>query len=123
MPADAPVPDAGTPQATVPYLDAERFTSVVEEARGLALIDFTAAWCPPCRILAPYVDALARELSPDIVVAKVDVDDQPDLASRFGVLSLPTLIFFQDGQVVDRIVGVVSPARLRARLDELRRPR
>jgi len=123
MPADAPVPDASTPQATVPYLDAERFTSVVEEARGLALIDFTAAWCPPCRMLAPYVDALARELSPDIVVAKVDVDDQPDLASRFGVLSMPTLIFFQDGQVVDRIVGVVSPARLRARLDELRRPR
>ena len=123
MSIDAPVPYAGTPQAAVPYLDARRFTSVVEEARGVALIDFTADWCPPCRVLAPHIDTLARELSPDVVVAKVDVDDQPELASRFGVLSTPTLIFFQDGQVVDRIVGVVSPARLRARLDELRRPR
>jgi thioredoxin len=122
MRIDAPVPHAGTPQAAVPYLDAKSFTSVVEETRGLALIDFTADWCPPCRVLAPHIDALARELSPDVVVAKVDVDDQPELASRFGVLSLPTLLFFRDGHVVDRIVGAVPPTRVRARVDELRRP-
>lgn len=121
MPTNAPVPADGTPQAIVPYLDAERFTAVVERGQGLALVDFTADWCPPCRILAPHIDALARECLANVVVAKVDVDDQPDLASRFGVLSLPTLLFFRGGQVVDRIVGALPPARLRARVDELRR--
>jgi thioredoxin 1 len=119
MTRDTLVPDAGTPQAIAPYVDAERFTALIEQARGLALVDFTADWCPPCRILAPQVDALARELSGTMVVAKVDVDKQPDLASRFGVRSMPTLIFFRDGQVVDRIVGAVPRAHLRARVDEL----
>jgi thioredoxin 1 len=122
MTRDTLVPDAGTPQAIAPYVDAERFTALIEQARGLALVDFTADWCPPCRILAPHVDALARELSGTMVVAKVDVDKQPDLASRFGVRSMPTLIFFRDGQVVDRIVGTVPRAHLRARVDELQRP-
>jgi thioredoxin 1 len=122
MPTDTPVPDAGTPPAIAPYVDTERFTALIEQARGLALVNFTADRCPPCRILAPHVDALARELSGSIVVAKVDVDKQPDLTSRFGVLSTPTLIFFRGGQIVDRIVGTLPPARLRARVDELRRP-
>jgi thioredoxin len=121
MPTDTPVPDAGTPLTIAPYVDAERFTALVEQAKGLALVDFTAAWCPPCRILAPHVDALARELWGSVVVAKVDVDDQPGLASRFCVLSAPTLIFFRGGQVIDRIVGALPPERLRARVDELRR--
>jgi thioredoxin len=121
MPTDTPVPNAGTPPAIAPYIDAERFTALVEQGSGLALVDFTAAWCPPCRILAPHVDALARELSGSVVVAKVDVDDQPGLASRFSVLSAPTLIFFRRGQAVDRIVGAVPPEHLRARVKELRR--
>jgi thioredoxin 1 len=109
-----------TPKAIVPYVDAECFAALVEQARGLALVDFTANWCPPCRILAPHIDALARDLSGSVVVVKVDVDDHPDLASRFAVLSMPTLIFFRDGQVVDRIVGALPPDRLRAKVDELR---
>jgi thioredoxin 1 len=120
MSTDTPVPDAGTRLAIAPYVDAERFTALVEQASGLALVDFTAAWCPPCRILAPHVDALARELAGSVVVAKVDVDDQPGLASRFCVLSAPTVIFFRNGQVVDRIVGAVPLERLRARVQEFR---
>jgi thioredoxin 1 len=108
-------------QSTVPFLDAERFAHIVEHGRGLALVDFTADWCPPCRVLAPHIDALARDLGPDVAVVKVDVDDHPDIAARFGVLSMPTLLFFRDGQIVDRIVGVVPPARLREKIDELRR--
>jgi thioredoxin 1 len=119
MLADTPMPDAGTPLAFAPYVDADRFAALVEQAKGLALVDFTAAWCPPCRLLAPHVDALARELSGSLVVTKVDVDDQPGLASRFCVLSAPTLIIFRDGQVVDRIIGAQPLERLRARVDEL----
>jgi thioredoxin 1 len=110
---------SATPIAAAPYLDAERFAAEVEQASGLALVDFTADWCPPCRVLAPHIDALARELAGRLVVVKVNVDDEPALASRFGVKSMPTLIFFRDGQVVDRIIGAVPAAQLRARLNAL----
>jgi thioredoxin 1 len=111
--------DTPTPRPIAPYVDAERFAADVEQARGLALVDFTADWCPPCRVLAPHIDALARELSGRVTVAKVNVDDQPALAARFGVMSMPTLLFFRDGAVVDRIIGAVPAALLRARLDAL----
>jgi thioredoxin 1 len=107
-------------QAAALYVDAERFVALVEQTPGLALVDFTADWCPPCRRLAPDIDALARERSGSLTVVKVDVDEQPGLASRFGVLSVPTLMFFRAGQMVERIVGVLPPAQLRAKVDELR---
>ena len=104
-----------------PYLDVERFTALVERASGVAVVDFTAAWCPPCRILAPHIEALARELSGRALVAKVDVDTQPELVARFGVQSMPTLIFFRDGVAVDRVVGVVPAAQIRAKVERLNR--
>jgi thioredoxin len=72
-------------------------------------------------MLGPHVDAIASELEDELTVVKVDVDDQPDLAARFGVLSVPTLIFFRDGRAIDRIVGALAPAALRARVEELQR--
>jgi thioredoxin 1 len=105
---------------TVPYVDAERFAALVEQAPGLTLVDFTADWCPPCRRLAPDIDALATERAGSLTVVKVDADEQPDLTARFGVRSLPTLMFFRDGQVVDRMIGAPPPAQLRAKVDELR---
>jgi thioredoxin len=108
------------PQAAAPYVDPERFAALVEQTPGLALVDFTADWCPPCRRLAPDIDALARELSERLAVVKVDVDEHPGLASRFGVRSLPTLIFFRAGQAIDRIVGAPPLAQLRAKVDEFR---
>ena len=122
MAAHSSMPDAGTSQVVVPYVNAARFTALIERAPGLAVVDFTADWCPPCRVLAPHIEALAREFEGTVVVAKVDVDDQPDLVARFGVLSMPTLIFFRDGQVVDRIIGALPPGQLRARVEALRRP-
>lgn len=121
MPTHPHAPAAGTSAAIVPYVDPVRFASLVERAPGLALVDFTAAWCPPCRVLGPHVDAIASELEDELTVVKVDVDDQPDLAARFGVLSVPTLIFFRDGRAIDRIVGALAPAALRARVEELQR--
>src|SRR4030095_15977498 len=105
MPTNAP--------AHAPFLDAPRFATLVEQTPGLAVVDFTADHCPPCRMMAPHVDALARELSGRFVVAKVDVDTEPALTARFGVRGTPTVVFFRDGQIVDRIVGAVPPPRPR----------
>ena len=71
---------------------------------GVALVDFYADWCGPCRMVSPIVDEIARE-NADIVVGKVNVDESADLASRFGVMSIPTLIVFKDGRESARIVG------------------
>jgi thioredoxin len=110
------------PPAAAPYLDADRFSTCVDARPGLTVIEFTADWCPPCRQLAPHVDALARELAPAVLIAKVDADAHPALAARFGVRGLPTLLLFRDGEVVDRIVGALPAAQLRARIDAARRP-
>jgi thioredoxin 1 len=110
-----------SPQTTTEYVDTARFNTLVEQGRGLALVDFTASWCPPCRVLAPHIDALARELTGSVTVVKVDVDAQPDLTARFGVRGMPTLLFFRDGQVVDRVVGALPPEQLRAKVNDLRR--
>jgi thioredoxin 1 len=109
-------------QTVAPYLDAEQFTRVIDQAPGVALVDFTAAWCPPCRILGPQIDALAQELSGGVVIVKVDVDEQPDLAARFGIRSIPTLLFFRDGEMVDRHVGALPPEGIRAKLTALTQP-
>lgn len=107
--------------AELPYFDVEQFTALVERASGVAVVDFTAEWCPPCRILAPHIEALARELSGSVLIAKVDVDRQPELVARFRVQGMPTLIFFRDGLAVDRLVGVVPAAQIRATVARLNR--
>ena len=105
----------------VSYVDAEQFGALVDRAPGLVLVDFTADWCPPCRRLAPDIDALASEYAGSLMVVKVDADEQPDLTARFGVRSLPTLMFFRDGEIVERMVGAPPPAQLRAKVNEFRR--
>lgn len=103
-----------------PYLTTQSFDEAVIRRPGVAVVDFTAPWCAPCKALAPHVDALSRELDGSALVAKVDVDASPELAERFGVLGFPTLLFFRDGQVVDRLVGNVPAARIRSRLESAR---
>jgi thioredoxin 1 len=110
-----------TTTTDVPYVDTERFGQLVEQTPGLSLVDFTADWCPPCRRLAPDIDALASEFADSLTVVKVNVDDQPDLASRFGVLSVPTVMFFRSGQLVDRMVGAPPLAQLRAKVSEFQK--
>ena len=88
-------------------------------AKQVALIDFWATWCGPCRMLSPTVDDVAQAYEGKATVAKCNVDDCPEIAEQFGIRSIPTLIFFKDGQPVDKTVGLVSRGDIQQILDRL----
>ena len=84
----------------------ESFDKVLGEGK-LMMVDFWADWCGPCRMLAPVIDQLAERYEGKVVSGKVNVDDEQELAIRYGVMSIPTVIFFKDGKEIDRKVGVM----------------
>jgi thioredoxin 1 len=86
------------------------FEQEVAQASGKVLVDFTAAWCGPCKRLSPIVDEVAEELAGKIKVGKLDIDEAPVTASKFQVRGVPTLMVFEGGQVVQTKVGLVSKA-------------
>ena len=92
-------------------LTSQNFEAEVIASDKPVLIDFWASWCGPCRMLSPVVDEIAAERA-DVKVCKINVDDEPDLAGRFGVMSIPTLIVIQHGQVKNKSVGVVPKASI-----------
>ena len=89
----------------VKHFKTSEFDAAVE-AVPVALVDFWADWCGPCRMLAPLVDELAARYDGRVLVGKVNVDEEPDLARRFGVMSIPTVVVLRSGQEAERIVGV-----------------
>ena len=89
----------------------ESFENEVLRADKPVLLDFWASWCGPCRMVSPIVDEIAEERS-DIVVGKINVDEQPALASRFGIMSIPTLVVMKDGKVANHAVGACSKAQI-----------
>ena len=95
------------------------FQSQVLQAKTPVLVDFWAAWCAPCRAIAPVLEELAEKYRGKATVAKVNVDEVPDLAAQFGVLNIPTLIFFKGGEEVDRVVGVHPKSQLEAKIQKL----
>jgi len=98
-------------------LNSDNFTATI--ASGICLVDFWADWCGPCRMLAPIIDEVAKE-NMDITVGKLNVDDHPELAGKYNVMSIPTLLFFKDGQLKDNSVGVVSKNVLQRKIDALK---
>jgi len=88
-------------------------------AETLVMIDFWAVWCGPCRMIAPTVEELAKEYSGRVKVAKLNTDENPDIASRYKIMGIPTIMFFKAGQKVDQVVGAVPKPQLKAKLDAL----
>ncbi len=98
------------------HLTKENFDQTV--AQGVTLVDFFAQWCGPCKMLAPVIDRLGEKFHGKATVAKIDIDDQMDLASQFGVMTIPTVLVFKDGKVVSQIVGMQSEAKLTKMVEE-----
>ncbi len=87
-------------------------------AQGVTLVDFWAPWCGPCKMIAPTLDELAGELQGRARIAKVNVDDNPEVAGSFGIMSIPTLLLFKDGQPVGKLVGAQPKASLKAFVEQ-----
>jgi len=88
------------------------FESEVLSNPGVTLVDFWAEWCGPCRALAPTIDAIATEFGDKIRVGKVDTDKNPGVSTDYGIMSIPTVMIFKNGQVVDKVVGLANKERL-----------
>ncbi len=95
------------------------FDTVVSKSDRPVLVDFWAVWCGPCRTIAPHVEALADEFDGKAIVGKLDVDKSRDSAIKFGIQSIPTLLFFKGGKVVDRVIGAVDKKVLKEKLTAL----
>ncbi len=90
----------------------ENFKKEVLESELLCLVDFWADWCMPCRMVAPTVEAIAKEYKGKLKVCKLNVDETPKTASNYGIMSIPTLVIFKNGKVADKVIGVVSKSEL-----------
>ncbi len=91
----------------------------VTEYKGVVMVDFWAVWCGPCRMIAPTIEELAKDYAGKIKVGKLNTDENSDIASRFKIMGIPTIIFFKDGQKVDQIVGAVPKPQLKSKIDAL----
>jgi thioredoxin 1 len=102
---------------TIVHLTDASFDTTLAERTETVIVDFWAEWCGPCKAIAPVLEELAKEYVGKVTIAKVNVDEQPGLAARFQVRSIPTLLFFKGGRVVDQVIGAVPKAQIKKRLD------
>lgn len=103
----------------LPAFTDDNFETEVDKSDLPVLVDFGATWCGPCRALAPIVEELAEEFDGQLKVGAVDIDKARAVATRFGIMSVPTLIFFKGGEVVDKVTGVQPKASLKSKIEAL----
>ena len=102
---------------SVVHFSKDTFDTEALGAAGPVLVDFWAPWCGPCKMLGPIIEQLGDEMDGKAVIGKVDIDEEPDLAARYGVMSIPTVILFKDGKEVERKVGVMPAQAYTQMLD------
>ena len=100
----------------VVHLTEKTFDEAMAAAEGVWMVDFWASWCGPCRAIAPVLEELAQASKGGVTLAKVNVDEQPGLAARYGIRSIPTILFVKDGKVADQVIGAVPKAQVQAKL-------
>lgn len=105
--------------AQVQTFDASNWQQEVVQSPTPVLVDFWAVWCSPCRMIAPIVEELAGEYDGQLRVGKLNVDENPQVAAEYGIMSIPTLIVFKNGEPVQRIVGFMPKKELKRRIDEV----
>jgi len=98
-------------------LNSSNFDSTIAE--GVTLVDFWAPWCGPCRMIAPIIEELAEDFDGKATIAKVNTDEEQDIAIKYGIRSIPTLLFFKDGELVDQMIGAAGKEVIADKIDAL----
>ena len=101
------------------HLDERNYDEALVAAEGVMMVDFWAEWCGPCRAIGPVLEDLARSSNGTVTLAKVNVDENPGLAARYGIRSIPTILFVKDGKVRDQVVGAVPKSQIQTKLASL----
>lgn len=101
------------------HLTGDEFDQVVSQTEAPVMVDFWAEWCGPCHAIAPSVTKMAEEFDGRAVVAKLNADDYPDILGRYGIMGIPTLIYFKGGTEVDRVVGMTPYGKLKSKMERL----
>ena len=100
-------------------VDHSNFKEVISENKGTVVIDFWAEWCGPCRQIGPFVDELAAQYEGQVTIGKYNVDEGDEISGEYGIRNIPTLLFFKDGQLVDKHVGSANKAQLEEKVKKL----
>ena len=101
------------------HLTEQNFDEALAQHAGILMVDFWAEWCGPCKAFAPVLEDLARESAGTVTLAKVNVDENPGLAGRYGIRSIPTVLFVKEGKVVDQVIGSIPKAKVKEKLSAL----
>jgi len=100
-------------------INSENFEEKVLKSDKPVMVDLWAEWCGPCRAIAPYVEQLAEEYEGKAVVGKIDIESNPEIANTYSIRNIPTILFFKNGEIVDKQVGLTAKATLAGKLDAL----